>query len=211
MTRDRLVRALSARPVQTDRSDVAISHVLGDAPHHPPPAQEPRALVPAAVLVPLIQRNEGLSVLLTERTAHLANHAGQVSFPGGRMEEGDADPVATALRETEEEICLSPRCVDVLGQLDDYVTVTGVQVVPVVGLIHPPFTLNPDPFEVAEVFEVPLDFILDPANHQRHSRIAPQGEPRYFYAMPFNDHYIWGATAAMLVNLYEILGRPCGS
>ena len=211
MTRDRIVRALSAKSVRADRSDAAVSRALGNTPHPAPQTQAPTTLVPAAVLVPLILRDGALSVLLTERTAHLANHAGQVSFPGGRMEAGDADPVATALRETEEEIGLSPDCVDILGQLDDYVTVTGFQVVPVVGLICPPFNLNPDSFEVAEVFEVPLDFILDPANHQKHSRIAPAGEPRYFYAMPYNDHYIWGATAAMLVNLYEILSPQCGS
>jgi 8-oxo-dGTP pyrophosphatase MutT (NUDIX family) len=162
-------------------------------------------LVPAAVLVPLVQREDGLTVLLTKRTAHLTNHGGQISFPGGRMEPADTDPTAAALRESQEEIGLSPDEVDVLGNLDDYVTVTGFHVVPVVGLIQPPLRLTPDSFEVEDIFEVPLDFILDPAHHQRHSRVSPSGETRYFHAIPFKDRYIWGATAAMLVNLYEAL------
>jgi 8-oxo-dGTP pyrophosphatase MutT (NUDIX family) len=164
-------------------------------------------LIPAAVLVPLVQRDDGLTVLLTQRTAHLANHGGQISFPGGRIEPTDTDSTAAALRETQEEIGLMPDCIDVLGRLDDYVTGTGFQVVPVVGLIQPPFTLIPDSFEVEDIFEVPLAFILDPANHQRHSRMAPTGETRFFYAIPFGERYIWGATAAMLVNLYEALTR----
>ncbi len=168
-----------------------------------------RVLVPAAVLVLLVAQADGLSILFTQRTSHLAHHAGQISFPGGRMEAGDADPVAAALRETEEEIGIRPDEVDVLGRLDDYVTVTGFQVTPIVGLIHPPLTLVPDPFEVAEVFEVPLAFILDQGNHQTHSRVTASGERRFYYAMPFQDRYIWGATAGMLVNLYEVLTERC--
>jgi 8-oxo-dGTP pyrophosphatase MutT (NUDIX family) len=189
---------------------VATSVLLG-AQGTPPTAETPRTLIPAAVLVPLVEREDGLSILLTQRTAHLANHGGQISFPGGRMEDSDPDPVAAALRETEEEIGLPRTEVDVLGRLDDYVTVTGFRVVPVVGLIHPPFSLVPDPFEVQEVFEVPLAFVLDPQNHQRHSRIGPNGEKRHFYAMPFHGRFIWGATAAMLVNLYEALIVQCAS
>jgi len=154
-------------------------------------------------LVPLINRKEGLTVLLTERTEHLATHAGQVSFPGGHTEDGET-PEQTALRETEEEVGLVPDKVTVLGRLDHYVTRTGFMVTPVVGLIEPPFDVHPDPHEVAEVFEVPLDFFLDPENHEQHSYFY-QGKDRYFYAMPYEGHYIWGATAGMLVNLYQFL------
>ena len=129
----------------------------------------PARLTSAAVLVPVIERPEGLTVLFTQRTAHLNDHAGQVSFPGGRCEVTDASPVFTALRETEEEIGLAPELIEILGILSEYRTGTGFSVTPVVGLVRPPFDLHPDSFEVAEVFETPLAFLLDPANHQRHS------------------------------------------
>jgi 8-oxo-dGTP pyrophosphatase MutT (NUDIX family) len=162
-------------------------------------------LRPAAVLVPLVDRPDGLTVLLTERTAHLHAHAGQISFPGGAFEPGDADAVAAALRETEEEVGLAPGQVEVIGRLDTYVTRTGFEVTPVVGLVHPPVLLRPDPFEVADVFEVPLDFILDPTRPERHCREF-LGRPRYFYAFPYENRYIWGATAGMLYNLQEVVG-----
>ncbi len=158
----------------------------------------------AAVLVPLIDRTDGMTVLLTHRTTHLANHAGQVSFPGGRVDGGDVDLEDTALRETQEEIGLDPTHVRIIGRLDIYLTRTGFAVTPVVGLIEPPFELAPDPFEVAEVFEVPLSFLLDPANHRLCS-CEFEGTTRFFYAMPYGRHYIWGATAGMLMNLYEFL------
>lgn len=158
----------------------------------------------AAVLVPLIDRPEGLTVLLTHRTAHLANHAGQVSFPGGRVDFGDGDVEVTALRETQEETGLDRSHVRIIGRLDTYLTRTGYAVTPVVGVIEPPFELAPDPFEVAEVFEVPLSFLLDPNNHHVCSREF-EGMVRYFYAMPYGRHYIWGATAGILMNLYEFL------
>jgi 8-oxo-dGTP pyrophosphatase MutT (NUDIX family) len=166
--------------------------------------QPPR---PAAVLVPLVQRVQGLTVLLTQRTAHLHDHAGQISFPGGRVEASDASATDTALRETHEEIGLAPHAVEVIGRLPDYVVATGYQVTPVVGVIERDFTLRLDEFEVAEVFEVPLAFLMDPANHERRV-VAVGGLSRTFYAMPFHGrrrYFIWGATAAMLRNLYHFL------
>ena len=158
----------------------------------------------AAVLVPLVDHGNALNILLTRRTAHLSRHAGQIAFPGGRVDEGDADAVATALRETEEEIGLNRDRIEPIGQLDRYVTRTGFTVTPVVAIVHPPFTLNLHAEEVAASFEVPLEFILDPANRERHSA-EYQGVQRHFYAIPFGKHYIWGATAGMLVNLAETL------
>ncbi|WP_425406728.1 CoA pyrophosphatase [Hwanghaeella sp.] len=161
-------------------------------------------LTPAAVLVALVERPAGFTVMLTQRTDHLRDHAGQISFPGGKIEEHDEDPVATALREAEEEVGLAPTQVEVVGSLDRYVTRTGFAVTPVVGFVNPPFTINPDPFEVAEVFEVPLRHFLMPGNRQQHS-YELEGVTRRFYAMPYNDYYIWGATAGMLVNLADVL------
>ncbi len=161
---------------------------------------------PAAVLVPVVARQPGLTVLLTKRTDHLHHHPGQISFPGGRVEAHDVTPVMTALRETEEEIGLEPDRVELLGELPDYFTGTGFRVTPVVGLVHPPFELALDTFEVAEAFEVPLSFLLDPANHKRH-RMEYRGRMREYTAMPWNDYYIWGATAGMLVSLSRFLGR----
>jgi 8-oxo-dGTP pyrophosphatase MutT (NUDIX family) len=178
--------------------------VRGD--HDLNPDLRPKApLTPAAVLVPLILRPEGKTVLLTRRTAHLAAHAGQISFPGGRLEPEDADAAAGALRETEEEIGLAREYVEIIGRLDTYVVRTGFEVTPLVGLVTPPFTLTRDEFEVAEVFEVPLAFILDPKNHQRQTRVDFGGVKREFWAIPYGDYHIWGATAGMLVNLYEVL------
>lgn len=167
---------------------------------HPPG----RAVTPAAVLVPLINRPGGPTVLLTQRTAHLNDHAGQISFPGGRVDETDADRIATALREAEEETGLPRRQVHVIGILPDYDIPTGFRVTPVVGWIEPPVRLEPDPFEVAELFEVPLAHFLDPANHQRHSDEV-NGRRRNYYAMPHDGRYIWGATAGMLYSLYRFL------
>lgn len=162
------------------------------------------ALTPAAVLVPIVLRPAAPTLLLTERTAHLRDHAGQVCFPGGRIEAGDASPRAAALRETEEEIGLLPQHVEVIGYLPDYCTGTGFAVTPVVGFVRPPFALHPDSFEVAEVFEVPLAFLLDPANHGEHA-IFWRGRERRYHAMPYGRHFIWGATAGMIVSLYRSL------
>jgi 8-oxo-dGTP pyrophosphatase MutT (NUDIX family) len=161
-------------------------------------------LTPAAVLFPIVQRAGGQTVLLTQRTAHLRDHAGQISFPGGRIEAGDPSPVHAALRETEEEIGLAREHVEILGFLPEYHTGTGFRVTPVVALVTPPFVLVPDPFEVAEVFEVPLAFLLDPANHQRHS-LYYRGALRHFFAMPYRNYFIWGATAGMIRSLSERL------
>ncbi|OMH39775.1 CoA pyrophosphatase [Motiliproteus sp. MSK22-1] len=162
------------------------------------------SLKPAAVLVPIVKRSEGLTVLFTRRTEHLTHHPGQVSFPGGRTEEVDKSPEHTALRETEEELGVPAEYIHIFGHLDDYITRTGFMVTPVVGIVDPSFPLKPDPSEVADVFEVPLSFLLNPDNHARHSRMF-EGSERYFYAMPYNDYFIWGATAGMLINLYQVL------
>ena len=161
-------------------------------------------LTPAAVLFPIVQRAGGHTVLLTQRTAHLRDHGGQISFPGGRVEAGDPSPVHTALRETEEEIGLTRDHVEILGFLPEYHTGTGFRVTPVVALLTPPFELAPDPFEVAEVFEVPLAFLLDPANHKCHS-LHYRGALRHFLAMPYGDYFIWGATAGMIRSLCDRL------
>jgi 8-oxo-dGTP pyrophosphatase MutT (NUDIX family) len=164
----------------------------------------------ASVLVPLVERDGGLTVLLTQRTAHLRDHAGQISFPGGRAESSDADAVATALREAEEEVGLARQHIDVIGSMPEYRTVTYYDVTPVVALVRPPFELVLDSHEVADAFEVPLTFLMTPANHQRH-RFEFAGYQREFLSMPWprqgdvEPYFIWGATAAMLRNLYRFL------
>lgn len=162
------------------------------------------ALIAAAVLVPIVLRESGATVLLTQRTAHLRDHAGQVSFPGGRQEADDGSPVTTALREAREEVGLEPVQVEVLGSLAEFRTSTGFAVTPVVGLVTPPLDLRLDDFEVADVFEPPLEFLLDAANFQRH-RVEYQGAWREYWAVPWQGRYIWGATAGMLVKLREFL------
>ena len=166
-------------------------------------AKSPRA---AAVLVPIIQKAE-LSVLLTQRTEHLPSHAGQIAFPGGKVEEYDVNPLATALREAEEEIGLGKDFVDPVGYLDGYLTGTGFHVVPVVAMISPDYRLELDPSEVADAFEVPLSFLMDGANHETHTR-EWRGQMRSYYAMPYRERFIWGATAGMIRNLHERFGQP---
>ena len=164
----------------------------------------PTSFRPAAVLVPLVRREPGITVLLTQRTEDMPSHAGQIAFPGGRKQQEDADAKATALRETEEEVGLSRTFVQVIGAVDPYRTGTGYEITPVVGIVTPGFTIHADPREVADVFEVPLEHFLDEVNHQISSR-QYQGRERRYYAMPYGERYIWGATAGMLKNLHFIL------
>lgn len=170
----------------------------------PPPGE--RTLTQAAVLLPIVARAEPM-VLFTQRTAHLTRHAGQVSFPGGRVEASDLSPVETALRETHEETGIRSEFVTVAGFMEGYETGTGFAILPVVGILHEGFALVPDPAEVDEIFEVPLAFLLDPKNRERQSR-EWQGRRREFYAFNYGSHYIWGATAAILVNFAEKLSAP---
>lgn len=202
------------RPVELDlaelrrrlrRRGAAASPVCGDD------GAGSGAVTPAAVLVPIVAHPGELTVLFTQRTAHLRSHSGQISFPGGRAEPGDATVEFTALREAEEEIGLRAERVEIVARLPDYFTRTGYRVTPVVGLLAPPLALAPDPREVEEVFEVPLAFLLDPRNHRRETREL-QGRTVGFYVMQYEERRIWGATAGMLVNLYRSLagGSPDG-
>jgi 8-oxo-dGTP pyrophosphatase MutT (NUDIX family) len=164
----------------------------------------PTSFRPAAVLVPLVRREAEITVLLTQRTEDMPSHAGQIAFPGGRKQAEDADARATALRETEEEVGLSRTFIEVIGPVDRYRTGTGFEITPVVGIVRPGFTIHADPREVADVFEVPLSHFLNEQNHRIDSRVY-QGRERRFYAMPYGDRYIWGATAGMLKNLHFVL------
>jgi 8-oxo-dGTP pyrophosphatase MutT (NUDIX family) len=161
-------------------------------------------LTPAAVLLLVVNHAETQTVLFTQRTAHLAAHAGQISFPGGRLEAGDESPDAGALREAHEEVGVEPSRVEVLGRMPEYHTSTGYLVTPVVGWADAPLAYAPDPHEVAEVFEVPLTFLLDSRNHRYESAFF-KGRTRHFWAMPFGPRYIWGATAGMLVTFQRIM------
>ncbi|MDB5366811.1 MAG: CoA pyrophosphatase [Rhodospirillales bacterium] len=163
----------------------------------------PSTLRDAAVLVPIVTRDDP-TLLLTLRNSSLAAHAGQISFPGGRIEASDDDAVAAALRESREEIGLDPAAVEPIGRLDRYVTRTGYAVTPIVALVHPPFDLVLDPGEVEDAFEVPLSWILEPSNRQLHGADY-QGVTRHFYVYPYGERRIWGATAGMLANLVEVL------
>ena len=166
----------------------------------------PVAPIPAAVLVPIVDHADSLTVLLTQRAADLKNHAGQISFPGGRIEATDNGPVDAALRETHEEIGLERRFIDVFGYLPDHLIISGYRVTPVVAFVQPGFELTLDRSEVTEAFEVPLDFLLDPANHKARRRKLGEGEIEV-YDIPYGERNIWGATAGMLMTLYRLVGK----
>ena len=190
-------------------TDERLRQIIG-AYQAQPLAHDPTAIAndappkPAGVLVPLVQAADEWRVLLTQRTSHLTHHAGQISFPGGRVEPDDASPAMAALREAEEEISLAPDRVELIGAIDDYRTVTNYCVTPVVGLIADTGPLRADENEVAAIFDVPLSHFLSPENFERHDRIV-DGRARSFYAVPYDKRFIWGATAAMLKNLSSIL------
>ena len=191
-------------PVDLGRLRRVLAALPANARHGDEPGVQIENPVEAAVLFPIVLRENGTTVLLTQRTEHLRDHAGQISFPGGRAETRDLSPTHTALREAEEEIGLSSAHVEVVGTLPEYLTVTGYRITPVVAFLTPPFSLRPDPSEVAEVFEVPFAFLMNPENHQRRSREV-QGKTRYFFAMPYGRHFIWGATAGIIVSLARAL------
>jgi 8-oxo-dGTP pyrophosphatase MutT (NUDIX family) len=190
---DEISARLARPPVKPHEAD---THVV----MLPPTAR----IVHAAVLVPLVPREDDVHVLFTQRTAHLKDHPSQISFPGGRVEGGDQDRIETALREAEEEIGLEREQITVLGTLPDYDIPSGFRISPVIGWVEPPFTLKLDPFEVQSAFEVPLSYLLDAANHQRR-RYEFNGRERAYLAMPYEGRYIWGATAGMLQRLSQQL------
>ena len=205
MTRDFIIERLKAAGrTEHRRRHGFMPDQRGDHTLNTEDMRHPGPLTLAAVLVPLVDRPASMTVLLTQRNAHLADHAGQISFPGGRIEAEDASPQAAALREAFEEVGLPAGRVAPVGRLDDYETRTGFLIVPIVGIVAPPFALKPDPVKVADVFEVPLSFILDPRNHRIESRVY-KGRERQFYVLLYEGRYIWGATAGMLVNLSDVL------
>jgi len=156
----------------------------------------------AAVLVPVIDDGDEAWVIFTQRTKTLRNHSGQISFPGGGIDAQDRSPEEAALRETEEEIGMSRRFIETVGRMPDYISGTGFRIKPVLAVVRPGFTLTPNPSEVDEVFEVPLSFLMDPANHSQGSRMF-QGRERFFYEMPYGERYIWGITAGIVRSIYE--------
>jgi len=178
--------------------------LTGDDLERQQQARTAPSLTPAAVLLLVVNHAADPTVVFTQRTAHLADHAGQISFPGGRSEDADESPEHTALREAHEEIGIDPARVEVLGRLPEYHTGTGYRVTPVVGWAEPPITYKPDPHEVADVFEVPLAFLLDSGNHRYESAFF-KGRMRHYWAMPYGERFIWGATAGMLVTFHRIL------
>lgn len=196
LTPERVAECLGLPPPQPCSADLHIAGIPAGA-----------RITAAAVMVPLVRRPMGVQVLLTQRTAHLSDHAGQISFPGGRVEAHDLSREVTALRETEEEIGLARERVQVLGRLPDYEIPSGFRITPVVGWIEPPFELQLDPFEVAAAFEAPLAYFLDVAAYQRR-QYQFRGRHRHYMAIPYEGRYIWGATAGMLYSLARaLLGR----
>jgi 8-oxo-dGTP pyrophosphatase MutT (NUDIX family) len=198
-------RARLSPELPVDAFDPALAPRRGDHALNPP-APDARAFAnatPAAVLAPIVARPNGPTVLLTQRASNMRSHSGQIAFPGGKIDM-DETPLAAALREAKEEIGLDPSAVEPLGWLDPYLTGTGYRIMPLVGIVDPSFTPAINPGEVEDVFETPLSFLMNEANHQRHAR-EWQGRLRHFYAMPWQERYIWGATAGILRDLYERL------
>ncbi len=203
--REELRRWIASHLDPLDATIVGGMQVRSDFDLNPAHTHEaPASLTPAAVLVGLVERAEGLTVLLTRRADSLRQHTGQIALPGGRCDPGET-PWTTALREAEEEIGLSPDLVELAGLSTPYQTRTGYYITPVVGFVTPSFTLAPNPHEVADIFETPFGFLMDPSNHEQHHREVPGGDVRRFYAMTWEDRYIWGATAGMLRALYDRL------
>ncbi|HET7634626.1 MAG TPA: CoA pyrophosphatase [Burkholderiales bacterium] len=198
LSRDRIAQRLQRPAPPTDADAWHVTHLSADTP-----------AVAAAVLVPLINRQSGIQLLFTHRTSHLANHPGQISFPGGRVEGGDASREDAALREAEEEVGLPRAAVDVLGRLPDYEIPSGFRITPVVGWIAPPFVLALNPREVVEAFEAPLAHFLDPGNYQQRS-YDYSGRHRDYLAVPYRGRFIWGATAGMLYSLCRALAAERG-
>ncbi len=193
LSRDGIAERLRLPPPAPEQNDL---HVIA--------LREGARVTEAAVLVPLVNHDGAVTVMFTQRTAHLNDHAGQICFPGGRVESGDSGREDTALRETEEEVGLQRARVSLLGRLPDYEIPSGFRITPVVGWVEPPFTLKPDAFEVEEVFEAPLEYFLDPANYQRR-QYHFRGRHRHYMAIPYEGRYIWGATAGMLYSLCRML------
>ncbi len=193
MTPEWIAERLSRKAPPPDADDLHVASVPAGA-----------RVTDAAVMVPLVRRPQGLQVLLTQRTAHLSDHAGQISFPGGRVESADATREETALRETEEEIGLAREHVRLLGRLPEYEIPSGFRITPVVGWVEPPFELTLDAFEVAAAFEAPLSHFLDPLRYQRRE-YRFRGRHRHYMAVPYEGRYVWGATAGMLYSLARML------
>jgi 8-oxo-dGTP pyrophosphatase MutT (NUDIX family) len=205
--RDVLPQAFFARAAARLHGEPPIGPATGEQELNPGLFAEGEDFRDAAVLVPLVEHEGGLTALLTLRTPYLAVHAGQVAFPGGKIEPSDEGPAAAALREAQEEVGLDPAAVSVLGYLDRYLTGTGYRITPVIGRVAPNPVLALNPSEVQEAFEVPLAFLMDPKNHNRGSRTF-MGRERHFYEMPFEGRYIWGITAGIIRGLYERMFGP---
>jgi 8-oxo-dGTP pyrophosphatase MutT (NUDIX family) len=204
MTVDEIVRRVGERSRRLASGLPVAQPPLGSDSSLNGVVSAPETWRPAAVLVPLVRREPGITVLLTQRTEDMPSHAGQIAFPGGRQQAEDVDAIATALRETEEEVGLGREFIEVIGPVDHYRTGTGYEITPIVGIVTPGFIPRADPREVADVFEVPLEHFLDERNHRIDSRVW-QGRERRYYAMPYGERYIWGATAGMLKNLHFVL------
>jgi 8-oxo-dGTP pyrophosphatase MutT (NUDIX family) len=205
ISRDALAAWLSRGHDVGATGDVAFSDD-GDSAVRPPAG---KPLKPAAVLILVINQPVSPTVLFTQRTAHLTDHAGQISFPGGRVEEEDRDPFHTALREAEEETGVDANRIEIIGTIPQYTTGTGYLITPVVGWMEPPVSFRPDPTEVEECFEVPFEFLIDINNHHLETAMY-KGRMRSYYALPYGHRYIWGATAGMLVTLTRVLGAAQG-